>query len=274
MTFNEYEISIEGSQPVETYKIVLGSSIYRYTSAEDDQVISGETYTAYSIKRNRVGKGREIRGNILELTVPGNNEIAMQYASNLPGLKAEVTVHRFQRPDGITPENIMIFKGRIGSVRFTEDVKKAILAVQPIGVALSREMPRYCYSAQCNHMLYEEDTCGVAASDPAYKYSGLVSVVSANTIIVPGASSFTDGWFTAGKVEALSGSDARLITNHTGNNIKMLLPFPFSAVGQAVDLYAGCAHTIAICKTKFDNVINFGGWPFVPTKNIFQDGLI
>jgi len=272
MTYDTYETSLESSQPVEIYKIILGPNSYRYTSAEDNVVIDGNTYEAIAISRNRIGRGQEERSNVLEITLPGNNEVAVQYISNVPGQRGRVTVERYQRLDGSSPQVIKIFEGLIASVSFENDANIAKIAVTPISVATSREIPRFVYSSQCNHVLYD-DQCTIDPVNPSYKFSGTVTVVSGNSITVPGLSGFSAGWFTAGYVEALSGLDARLITNHSGDIIELLLPFPFNAVGKSVDVYAGCGHSIAVCKSKFNNVINFGGFAFVPTRNPFESGL-
>ena len=44
-------------------------------------------------------------------------------------------------------------------------------------------------------------------------------------------------------------------------------------VGTEVEVFAGCDHTIATCKTQFDIVVNYGGFAFVPTRNPFESGL-
>jgi hypothetical protein len=49
-----------------------------------------------------------------------------------------------------------------------------------------------------------------------------------------------------------------------------LFSFPVGlASGAEVRAYAGCNRTLDECKTRFDNVANFGGMPFIPTKNPF-----
>jgi len=71
-----------------------------------------------------------------------------------------------------------------------------------------------------------------------------------------------------------------LIVAQSGDDLQLLLPFPQSAVGREVILFAGCDHTPEVCDDKFDtpedtdsNLINFGGFAFVPTRNPFQTGL-
>ena len=36
-----------------------------------------------------------------------------------------------------------------------------------------------------------------------------------------------------------------------------------------VTLYPGCTKSRAVCKNKFDNLNNYGGFPWIPTKNPF-----
>jgi hypothetical protein len=74
-------------------------------------------------------------------------------------------------------------------------------------------------------------------------------------------------------VEALGGVDRRLILSSSGDVLTLLLPFTSSPLGSTVIVFAGCDHTIATCKSKFNNVVNYGGFAFVPTKNIFQTGI-
>ena len=49
--------------------------------------------------------------------------------------------------------------------------------------------------------------------------------------------------------------------------------FAIPTLGQTVDVFAGCDHSLAICESKFANVINYGGFPFVPIKNPFNSSL-
>ena len=81
-------------------------------------------------------------------------------------------------------------------------------------------------------------------------------------------------------MSVMGGDDARMVLTHVDDDLTMLLPFPFSAVGLDVDVFAGCDHTTTDCDTKFfttefpsSNIPNYGGFPFVPLRNIFDKGL-
>jgi hypothetical protein len=58
-----------------------------------------------------------------------------------------------------------------------------------------------------------------------------------------------------------------------GDVLTLILPFSVDMVGKVVTVYAGCDRSIAMCVAKFDNLNNFRGCPYVPTKNIFLTGL-
>lgn len=81
-------------------------------------------------------------------------------------------------------------------------------------------------------------------------------------------------------MEINGGDDARLILSQSGDDLQLLLPFPDSILGSTVVILAGCDHTVTTCDSKFNtpsdpqsNVVNFGGFPFVPTKNPFEGGV-
>ena len=50
--------------------------------------------------------------------------------------------------------------------------------------------------------------------------------------------------------------------------------FGASPIGSAISLSEGCDLSPETCRDKFDNIINYGGAPFVPSKNIFRKGVI
>lgn len=279
MTFDAFETAQETGAPIEIYRFDLGADTFEYTSAEDDQVVSTITYSAIPIQRGPISHRSGESQEPLTITVPGDNEFAIKYISNVPGVQAFVTIQRFHRTDTPTPQVITVFEGFVQSVAFVEQAKEARIAVAPTESARSRPIPRFTYQGLCNHILYDSG-CKVNKDDVAFKLSsGSVTVISGNDITVPGAAAFGDGWFTGGYVELLSGTDFRLVLNHVGDVLTLLLPFPTDAES-TVNVYAGCDHSIATCNSKFftsedvtSNVINFGGYAFVPTRNPFESGL-
>ncbi len=216
----------------------------------------------------------------MDLSVSGENEFARKYINVVPGNRAKLTIQRFQRGDILSPDIVTLYVGYIQSVKFSQDGYSATIATLSIAAATSRTIPRYTYQGLCNNVLYD-DACGVDDTDATWRLSNAtVLTVDGADITVDGADAVVDGYYTGGFVEALGGQDARLILEHVGTTLTLLQPFPFDAVSQVVNVFAGCDHTISTCGSKFfttedptSNVINYGGFAFVPTKNIFESGI-
>ena len=274
MSYEAYETSQQSSRPVEIYEFTVGATTYYYTSAEDTQTVASVDYTPLTgLKRSKIGQGPEDRNATLTIEMPGSNQFVRPYIAAVPSSRATVTIMRLQRGDTPTPEVVTIFEGKVKAVNFDGDGgRMAKIAVEPDISATSRSIPHFTFQGLCNHVIYD-DGCQVDETDGAYRASREVLADSGNTLTIDGLSGFGDGWFTGGFVEVNGGLDSRMIIDQTGDVVTLHIPFPGSPLGQVVIVLAGCAHTIAVCKSKFDNVINYGGFAFVPKINIFETGI-
>lgn len=275
MTFAGVETSQEAGRPVELYTFQLSLVTYRYTSAEDDQVVGGETFIAIPISRGKINFGQESKSAVLSIEMPSDEALPSRYVTTAPSERANVTLQRFHRGDG---QLATFFVGLLKSVAFSDDGRKATVAVEPAITAASKQIPLFTFRGQCNNVLGDgfgggSGLCDANLSDPAYKLTATVTAQSGLTITVPGAAAFGTGWFDAGTIETSSALDARLIIRQVGDLITLHINFPFPLVGEMVTLRAGCAHDIMTCSTKFNNVDVFQGFFFLPTINIFEAGL-
>lgn len=264
--------STEQSRPLEVYTFTLGTNVYRYTSAEDTITIGLDSYTPEAITRTQVGQGSDSGNRSLTITVPSGNEFAEKYISIVPGQTATVTVVRLQRDETPTfNTQVLQYKGEVQSITFSKDGHAAEISVRSLATALNRRLPRFTYLGQCNHVLFDQ-RCKVSSA--AFNVVGAVTAETGNTITVTGASAKPNGYYTGGYCKPTSTSDWRLIIDHTGNVLTLLLPFAEPVISQDVQVFAGCDHKLTgDCATKFDNVAEFGGFAFVPNKNVFETGL-
>ncbi len=269
MSFDSLESSLESSEPRELYRFLLGSEKFLYSNSEEEVTIASDDYIPESIKRDELVIGREERGRVLSVEVPATNALAQRYIGTPPGQRASLSIFRQQRQDGGN-ETALIYKGSILSVQFPEDNNFARIALQSIESASSREIPRMTYMFMCNHILYDVQ-CKVIQNN--FKHIGNVSVISAETITVSGAgASGLD--FTGGFAKPQAVTDFRLVIAHSGDLITLLLPFEQDPTGGNVELFAGCDHQLeGACSQTFANEIEFGGFAFVPKKNVFNSGV-
>lgn len=269
MTYETHEISTEDGSPVEIYSFSFGNQFYRFTSASEAQVVDGDTYIPASISRKDIPLGSEDRGEYLEVVLPSRHAIVQQYVNIVPAQKVTLTIRRRHRFD-VDEQWIVVFKGVVRSAAFTLDGHAAKLAVMPLSGAFSRQIPRFMFSALCNNVLYDS-LCGV--DKESFKHTGEVTASTGNELTVDGLDGEDDGWAAGGYVEF--GADYRLVLEHTGAVVRLLLPFATDPMGSEVKVYAGCNHSVIDpggCP-KFNNVPNFGGYAWVPITNPFETGV-
>lgn len=269
-SFDDFEISREQSRPLEIYEIVLGTETFRYTSAEDTVTVSAEDYEPTTISRSPTFQGADSKNKDLVITLPPDNDFANRYVDVVPGVKATVSITRLQRDE--TPEfntQVLIFKGQVLSARFPDDGNVAEVLVRSQEAALNRKVPRFTFMGSCNHVLYDS-RCGVDPSQ--FDHTGNASAVSGSVITVDGAgASGLD--FTGGFCTPVSAPDFRVIISQSGDDLTLLLPFFASPLDQDVQVFAGCDRLVTgDCGTVFDNVLEFGGFGFSPTRNPFESG--
>lgn len=89
---------------------------------------------------------------------------------------------------------------------------------------------------------------------------------------MPQADVLPSGYFSGGYIEwevAIGIVERRFISDHTDAALTVTSAVGTLPGGTPVKIYPGCDHTLATCNTKFANAINYGGMPYIPTKNPF-----
>lgn len=84
-----------------------------------------------------------------------------------------------------------------------------------------------------------------------------------------------DHYFSAGVVKFTSGSlmgTKHEIKNHASDTVELWLNTPLNlTVGDEFEIEAGCDGTFETCKSKFDNGLNYGGFPTIPgTSKLYK----
>lgn len=269
MTYQAFEESIEGGRPIELFKFTVGSTIYRYTSSEDDHIppFDANTYFSRQIARSNPSQTTDDRRQQMSVTLPADDALAVRFIDIPPGQEVSLEITRYHRGD---TEAYIVWQGRIIGAGYSQGGGTCSLEGVTDEAAFSRPIPRFKYQGLCNHVLYDA-LCTVARA--SFKYTGTVTGVVGNTITVDGllAAKGAD-WAVGGYIDNGS-NDFRMVVSQAGDVLTMFVPFENSPDGTSVDVFAGCDHTINVCGSKFSNAVNYGGFPFVPTYNPFSRGL-
>ncbi len=114
--------------------------------------------------------------------------------------------------------------------------------------------------------------CGIVLTSANYSASGAVLAAGKSQVTVSGLGGYSSGYFRYGVLTFSNGElngIAADIGAHKKTNGSVTLTFwlPLAKapqVGDTFDIVAGCDKSFATCKAKFDNALNFQGFPHMP----------
>jgi len=115
--------------------------------------------------------------------------------------------------------------------------------------------------------------CGFLLDQPGFSATGAVEAMETpDKIAVSGLAGFDTGWFSFGTLGWITGARAgrtERIVDHrlAGGDVLLVLQQrvgPTIGLGDVFSISAGCDKTFATCKAKFDNALNFRGFPHLP----------
>lgn len=123
------------------------------------------------------------------------------------------------------------------------------------------------YTRFCSHKLGDA-ICRVDLD--ALTETRTVIAISKAKLIFAGDGSSANGLFNAGLITWTVGNNAGYKSQvrkytATGDVFELELKTLYAIqVGDEFEVYPGCDKQLGTCKTAFDNVVNFGGFPYIP----------
>ncbi len=270
MSFESREISALQGAPIELYRFARGATVWRYTSAEKDVVFDGHTWTSQPLTRSSIEQTPERPKNNLTVTGPRNLPIADIFRVTSPTDVISLTLLGTHRGE---TESVVLWMGRLLNVMWKGAA--AELMCEPVSTSLRRQGLRRLYQRQCPLVLYSCN-CGVsrgmfshvtnvaAVSGTSLTVDSLMDNGESEPVLLPYGGGYIDWTQPDGNVER------RFIRSHVGTQLVLSHPFQDIAVTDEVTVYPGCDHTTATCSGVFNNLPNYGGYPYIPRKNPFD----
>jgi uncharacterized phage protein (TIGR02218 family) len=180
---------------------------------------------------------------------------------------AELTLYRAFMPSygNTAAGTVIMFVGRVAEIDAGRSL--ATFTVNSHLELLNQNMPRNLYQAGCVNTLYDA-SCTLNAA--AFAYSGTVAAGSTQSAIkntlVQATSVFDMGHltFTSGANNGFSRTVQTYFQGSPGT-INLISPFPSAPVtGDTFLIYPGCDKACTTCAEKFNNLVNFRGFPWIP----------
>lgn len=263
MSFSGFETSISDGMPFELYEFTYGINTYRFCTIPEQVIIGTAIYEPCPISRQAIQLTEQNNKAQVVISAPADFPIAELFKTIIPSRIIFVTIKKKHYND---PETIVLWTGRVMTARWADAGVE--MTCESIYSALSQDVSKRHYSFSCPHVLYGAEC---KADTAAVK---LVTTVTHSGITLTSYDfgQKENGYFAGGTVTYIDDKyieHTRFIVTHNGNNITISQQFPELPDTAAVTVYPGCNHTLETCNTKFNNVINFGGMPWIPGKNPF-----
>lgn len=252
------------------YTLTLsGGFIARYTSADTDLTSGGNVFSKFLLSRSRTKISVGVEVDTLDIEViaaatdllNGTAWLTAVRNGALDGAKLKLEKVFMPTWGDTSLGSIILFQGRVSDVSLGRSAAK--LTVKSELDLLDTQLPRNFYQSGCLNTLFD-NACG--KSKAAYAVTGTVSAATVS-MINTGLAQATD-YFSLGTITFTSGQNngvTRSVRAFSGGAFTLALPLVTApAIGDQFTAYPGCDKVKATCETKFSNVINFRGFPFVP----------
>lgn len=233
-----------------------------FTSGNEVVTYAGEDYLPAPLNRGEIANRNEMARSNLEIVTASTNAAALRWLAR--GGEARVTLTIFQREKNGTVA--VAWKGRLAAVVPGEN--SFTLKMESIFTSLRRTGLRARYQRSCRHALYGRG-CNLDAEN--FAVAATCTAVSGLLVTITEAALQPSGYYTGGMLRAPNGA-LTYVKRHVGQVLTLQRRFAsleeeIANLPLAVTIYPGCAHNRADCEAKFNNLLNYGGFDFIPQKN-------
>lgn len=273
MSFDALEKSTESGSPAELYEFAYIGGTTRYTSAAADVVISGVTYTQLNgLSRSAIEDAGDIYKSSLTITAPEDFAVSALFEAYPPSDVVTLALKRVQLAD--LTDVATIWLGRILNVAWAPG--HSTITCESVFSRLKQPGLRRVYARTCPYVLYG-DEC--KATSTSFQETAILNTLSVDGFTLSSATFAThaDGFYAGGKLTFDAGGgiiEKRGIrASAAAGTVTITHPIAALTAASTVVVNPGCDHTKTTCQSKFGNLVNFGGFPYIPVINPFTNSV-
>lgn len=276
MGFKFFETSQSSGEPILLYRVTYGTGALDYlalTDAEEDITVAGVVYQGrQAIHCPPITASGTLDKSTLDLEVAFDSPLTELFRTEVPDNVIGLRIFRAHYGDVangvLAPTNMrQIWGGRILNFE-VDDGYSVTLSCQPLGSSVKRAGLRRPYCIGCPHRHYGPECKADAAS---FTVTANALAVTGKTVTLPAGwnGAFEAAKFVRGVLsfKGRFGTVRRTILSVSGNTLTVAGGLSQLSVGEPVSPRLGCDHTMNDCKFVFNNLPNYGGFPWIPTEN-------
>jgi uncharacterized phage protein (TIGR02218 family) len=250
--------------------------VFGWVDHDLDVTIAGLTYSASAgLRPSSVRSTDDFSVDTLDVSIFLDVGTERDIASGVWD-DAEVVVfeYNWSAPPPALDDNVILLRvGHLGEISRANGVLSA--EIRGLMQRLTTRIGR-AYSPTCPWLHGRWDApsqtyvssaeCGIDAG--SWSRNGQVTGVGSALACQDMTSGEADGFFNEGLLTFTTGANAnvtREVRRWMNHTFELYRPFPFAIlVGDAYRALAGDDKTHTTCRQKFSNLVNFGGFPFLP----------
>jgi uncharacterized phage protein (TIGR02218 family) len=183
---------------------------------------------------------------------------------------ATVTLSRaYMATYGTVVGTVTLFVGRVADI--TCGRVFATFTINSHLELLNQNMPRNVYQTGCVNTLYD---AACTLSQSSFNATGSVASGSTVSLINTTSLSAATDYYALGKIQFTSGANnglwrgVKAYTHGGTSTISLIVPLPNTpAISDTFTIYAGCDKKQSTCLSKFGNLLNFRGFPYIPENS-------
>ncbi len=250
---------------------LAGGQVLRYTTLDIDVTVGSDTWLANApvMKRPRARQVVGVEVSDFDVTVsPGDLEII----SGVPWIigarsgllrGGRLLIERVYMPTwgDVTLGKLYCMGGQMTDARGASDI---VITVKSDLNRLNVMLPADLYQPMCRNVLFD---AGCTLSAATLAVAGTVGSGAARSS-VPSALAQAADYFALGRLLFTSGVNvgiSRSVKQFAGGAFSLMVPLPVApTAGDTFTAWPGCDRKRATCETKYANLVNFRGEPYIP----------
>lgn len=263
-TYDIKEVSVDSGSPYYLYEFKRGEDVWRFSASEYNIQVGPDTFEPAPISHAAINQTGDIERVTLDITLPLSHPFAVEQRT--PNITNVTTITIYRGHYGIATGNEQVmFKGRV--VSFNISALTFNLVCENIQTSLRRAGLRGKYHRTCRHVLYGS---GCKLDLDTFLTSATIVSISDDEVTVEEVEGKTDvaDFYTGGILKF--DEELYYVVKHTGTTLRLLYPPADITTESEITIAPGCNLARVTCLEKFNNVINFGGYPYIPNRNPFQ----
>tara|TARA_Y100000593_G_scaffold83521_2_gene157505 strand:- start:5754 stop:6590 length:837 start_codon:yes stop_codon:yes gene_type:complete len=269
VSYNEYEVSKDKGLPASLFLIEYGDTddaFFAYTDADETITYDAKSFVPIAIGRDKMEASGNLDKTALTIQLTPKASIVQLYKGQIPSHPIRLTIFQGHVEDGNFQ---VVWTGRIISIG--RKPPWAELTCEPISTAMRKPGLRRHYQYGCPWVLYGPEC-------RALKSVAKVEVVPTDS--GDNYVEFGSGWegafarnkFLNGYLQWADSQtgilQTRTIIAFGSTNDQLVINGSIWGIDdQTVTAYLGCNHQLSDCENLHNNVINFGGMPWIPKEN-------